>query len=160
LYGSAPGRLLVELAADDAVHLVVTPDSHSAGLLLRELAFYSRGQDIELLGFPDWETLPYDNFSPHQDIISERLHTLHRLPQLQRGILVVPVSTLMHRLPPVEYVAGSSLMLDIGQQLDVREFRRVLESNGYRSVDTVMEHGEFALRGSLFDIYPMGSSLP
>jgi transcription-repair coupling factor (superfamily II helicase) len=160
LYGSAPGRLLVELAVDDTVHLVVTPDSHSASLLLRELAFYSRGRDIEILGFPDWETLPYDNFSPHQDIISDRLHTLHRLPQLRRGILVVPVSTLMHRLPPVEYIAGNSLMLDLGQHLNVLEFRRVLESSGYRSVDTVLEHGEFALRGSLFDIFPMGSSLP
>ncbi|MCZ6829658.1 MAG: transcription-repair coupling factor [Gammaproteobacteria bacterium] len=160
LHGSAASRLLIEMAAADGVHLVITADSQAAGRLLRELAFYGREQDIELLGFPDWETLPYDNFSPHQDITSERLHTLYRLPRLQRGILVVPVSTLMHRLAPVEYVAGSSLMLDIGQRLDMQEFRRLLESNGYRSVDTVFEHGEFALRGSLFDIFPMGSSLP
>ena len=86
--------------------------------------------------------------------------TLFRLPTLRRGILVVPCSTLMHRLPPKEYVAGNSLVLKTGQNLDTLEFRRNLERNGYRSVETVFEHGEFAQRGSLLDIFPMGSSLP
>ena len=92
LYGSAASRLLIELAASADVQLVITADSHAASQLLRELAFYGRDSDIELLGFPDWETLPYDHFSPHQDIVSERLHTLHRLPRLQRGILVGKLS--------------------------------------------------------------------
>jgi transcription-repair coupling factor (superfamily II helicase) len=160
LPGSAPARLLCELAEYSGFQLVITPDTQTANALSRELAFYNREQQHEILQFPDWETLPYDNFSPHQDIVSDRLLTLFRLPTLRRGILVVPCSTLMHRLPPREYVAGNSLVLKTGQDLDSLEFRRNLERNGYRSVETVFEHGEFAQRGSLLDIFPMGSSLP
>jgi transcription-repair coupling factor (superfamily II helicase) len=160
LPGSAPARLLCELAEYSGLQLVITPDTQTANALSRELAFYNRAQQHEILQFPDWETLPYDNFSPHQDIVSDRLLTLFRLPTLRRGILVVPCSTLMHRLPPKEYVAGNSLVLKTGQDLDSLEFRRNLERNGYRSVETVFEHGEFAQRGSLLDIFPMGSSLP
>ncbi len=160
LAGSGPSSLLAQLARQPRVHIAITSDSLSAYQMLRELRFYSRGEDVEILAFPDWETLPYDNFSPHQDILSERLHTLYRLPHLEQGILVVPISTLMHRLPPVSYIAGNSLVLDIGQRLDVSRFRRHLEFNGYRSVETVFEHGEFALRGSLLDVFPMGSRSP
>jgi len=160
LPGSAPARLLCELAEYSGFQLVITPDTQTANALSRELAFYNRQQQHEILQFPDWETLPYDNFSPHQDIVSDRLLTLFRLPTLRRGILIVPCSTLMHRLPPREYVAGNSLVLRTGQDLDTLEFRRNLERNGYRSVETVFEHGEFAQRGSLLDIFPMGSSLP
>ncbi len=160
LYGSGAAALLAELGQQGGVHMAVTPDSLSAYQLQRELLFYTRGQELEVLVFPDWETLPYDNFSPHQDILSERLYTLYRLPQLKTGILVVPVSTLMHRLPPTSYIAGNSLMLDIGQQLDVDTFRRNLERSGYLNVETVFEHGEFALRGSLLDVFPMGSHQP
>ena len=139
--------------------LVITADTSSALALERELPFFL-ASDIDILAFPDWETLPYDTFSPHQDIVSERLETLYRLPSVSAGILVVPISTLMHRLPPVHYVAGSSLILEPGQVLDRESFRRNLERNGYRNVETVYEHGEFALRGSLLDIFPMGSELP
>ena len=163
--GSAPARLLVELCDRAPFQLVVTPDTQTANNLVRELAFYARGrqsgsQKLEVLLFPDWETLPYDHFSPHQDIVSERLHALYHLPTLREGVLVVPVSTLMHRLPPREFVSGNSLVLAVGQELDVLAFRRNLDRNGYRSVDTVYEHGEFAQRGSLLDIYPMGAKLP
>ncbi len=158
-HGAADCALLAELASPDRVLLVITPDTHSALTLERELPFYL-DQGTEMLLLPDWETLPYDNFSPHQDIISERLSTLHRLPTLAGGVLVVPIPTLMHRLPPTEYLAGSALMLQTGQSLDVHAFRGNLEQNGYRNVETVFEHGEFALRGSLLDIYPMGSELP
>ncbi len=159
--GSAPARLLAELAERSAFQLVVTPDSQSANNLVRELEFYLRdAEPRDVLVFPDWETLPYDNFSPHQDIVSERLHALFHLPRLRKGILVVPVPTLMHRLPPREYVAGNSLLLEVGQSLDAAAFRRDLERTGYRSVDTVYEHGEFAQRGSLLDIFPMGSNVP
>jgi transcription-repair coupling factor (superfamily II helicase) len=140
--------------------VVVTQDSQAAQLLERELSFFSKSQVLNILSFPDWETLPYDSFSPHQDIISERLQTLFNLPQTNRGVLITPISTLMHRLPPVDFVTGSSLILDIGQQLNVSQFRRQLESNGYHSVETVMERGEFAVRGSILDIYPMGSQWP
>jgi transcription-repair coupling factor (superfamily II helicase) len=158
-YGGSDARCIAELASPDQLLVVITADTSSALALERELPFYLDGE-LEILAFPDWETLPYDNFSPHQDIISERLSTLHRLPLCRGGILVVPVPTLMHRLPPTHYVAGSSLVLEEGQGIDLDKFRRELERNGYRNVDTVFEHGEFALRGSLFDIYPMGSSLP
>lgn len=140
--------------------VVITEDSLSAQTLERELAFFNRQHSVDVLNFPDWETLPYDNFSPHQDIISERLQTLFHLPQTHQGVLITPISTLMHRLPPVDFVAGSSLVLDIGQQLDVGTFRRQLEANGYHCVESVMERGEFAVRGSILDIYPMGAAFP
>ena len=158
--GSAPARLLCELADRYPFQIVVTPDTQSANNLMRELGFYSRDFELEVVAFPDWETLPYDHFSPHQDIISERLSTLYHLPTMTRGVLVVPVSTLMHRLPPCDYVSGNSLVLEVGQAVDPVAFRRNLERNGYRSVDTVYEHGEYAQRGSLLDIFPMGASAP
>lgn len=157
--GSADARCIAELAQPDRLLVVITADTSSALTLERELPFFL-AHDVEILAFPDWETLPYDNFSPHQDIISERLSTLHRLRRMTSGILVVPIPTLMHRLPPGDYIAASSLVLEAGQRLDIENFRQDLQRNGYRNVETVYEHGEFALRGSLFDIFPMGSKLP
>jgi len=158
-YGSAESRCVAELASPDKLLLVITTDTSSANALERELAFYLN-RPTDVLVFPDWETLPYDNFSPHQDIISGRLGALHKLPTLTSGILIVPVPTLMHRLPPTHYIAGSSLVVEPGQTIDIGIFRRNLERNGYLNVETVTERGEFALRGSLFDIFPMGSNLP
>ena len=157
--GSSDSRCIAELASPDRMLLVITADTSTALVLERELRFYL-DRPTDILAFPDWETLPYDNFSPHQDIISERLNTLYRLPATRSGILIVPIPTLMHRLAPTEYVAGSSLVLEAGQTLDTDQFRRNLERNGYRNVETVYEHGEFALRGSLLDVFPMGSALP
>ena len=157
--GSADARCIAELAQPGRLLVVITADTSSALALERELPFFLDAP-VEVLAFPDWETLPYDNFSPHQDIISERLDTLYRLPAATSGILVVPIPTLMHRLAPTEYIAGSSLVLETGQSLDIDSFRRNLQRNGYVNVETVYEHGEFALRGSLLDIYPMGSELP
>jgi transcription-repair coupling factor (superfamily II helicase) len=158
-YGSAESRAIAELASADQLLVVVTADTTAALTLERELPFFIT-DDIEILSLPDWETLPYDNFSPHQDIISERLSTLHRLPSVSGGVLIVPIPTLMHRLPPKEYIAGSSLVLARGQTLDIAAFRQNLSHNGYNNVETVFEHGEFAFRGSLLDIFPMGSELP
>ena len=157
--GSADARCIAELATPDRLLVVITADTSSSLALERELPFFM-DQPGTILVFPDWETLPYDNFSPHQDIISERLSTLYHLPAMSSGIIIVPVPTLMHRLPPTQYIAGSSLVLEAGQTLDLENFRRNLQRNGYLNVETVYEHGEFALRGSLFDIYPMGSALP
>ncbi|MEM8659657.1 MAG: transcription-repair coupling factor, partial [Pseudomonadota bacterium] len=157
--GSADARCIAELASEDRFLVVITADSASALTLERELPFYL-SRNIELLSFPDWETLPYDNFSAHQDIISERLSTLHKLRHVSSGILLVPIPTLMHRLPPTDYIAASSLVLEAGQALDIDRFRQDLARNGYQHVETVFEHGEFALRGSLFDIFPMGSDFP
>lgn len=158
-YGSAESRCIAELAVPGRLLVVITADTTSALTLERELPFFL-DSPARILAFPDWETLPYDNFSPHQDIISERLATLHNLPSVETGILIVPISTLMHRLAPTEFIAGSSLVLNKGQTVDIDSFRRNLERNGYLNVETVFERGEFALRGSLFDIFPMGSNLP
>lgn len=157
--GSADAACIAELSENEGLLVVITADTSASLTLERELPFFLR-RPTEILVFPDWETLPYDNFSPHQDIISERLNTLYRLPSMKDGILIVPVPTLMHRLAPCDYIAGSSLVLEKGQIVDVESFRQNLQRNGYVHVDTVYEHGEFAQRGSLIDIFPMGSQLP
>ncbi|MGD8812662.1 MAG: transcription-repair coupling factor, partial [Thioalkalispiraceae bacterium] len=99
-------------------------------------------------------------FSPHQDIVSERLTALYRLPGLQKGILIVSAQTLMQRICPRSYLQANSLLLDIGQQLNLDEMRLQLENSGYHCVSSVVEHGEFAVRGSLLDLFPMGSNKP
>ncbi len=124
------------------------------------MRFFFDADTLPLLQLPDWETLPYDTFSPHQDIVSERLATLYRLPSLQRGILIVPVTTLMLRLLPRAYLEGAGLLLATGDHLDVDAFRARMTEAGYRCVSQVMEHGEYAMRGSLLDLYPMGSRAP
>jgi transcription-repair coupling factor (superfamily II helicase) len=110
--------------------------------------------------FPDWETLPYDVFSPHEDIISERLKTLATLQNLKRGILIVPATTLLHRLAPTSYVHGHTFVVRKGSPLDIDKLRKQLEEAGYRNVSQVMAHGEYATRGSLVDLFPMGSATP
>ena len=162
-WGNLPGAALSLAIAEAAstaerFTLVLTEGSQSAERLQEELAFFA--PSLPVLHFPDWETLPYDVFSPHQDIISQRIATLYQLPQLKRGILVVPISTALHRLAPKNFLLGSSLVLDVGQKLDVEQMRTRLEAAGYRCVDTVYEHGEFAVRGALIDLYPMGSETP
>ncbi len=162
LYGSSFGLVISEAARSaPGIVVAVTPDTASATRLEYELRFYNSGVGaLPLLGFPDWETLPYDTFSPHQDIISERLATLQRLPQLEQGILILPVATLMQRIAPRGYIDAHSLALDAGEQLQLEAMRGRLERAGYRCVSQVMEHGEFAVRGSLLDLFPMGSRKP
>lgn len=162
-WGNLPGAALslaVAEAASSAKRftLLLTADSQNAERLEQELRFFA--PDLPVLHFPDWETLPYDVFSPHQDIISQRIAALYQLPQLKHGVLVVPISTALHRLAPTRFLLGSSLVLDVGQKLDVERMRLRLEGAGYRCVDTVYEHGEFAVRGALIDLFPMGSELP
>ncbi|MDX5378501.1 MAG: transcription-repair coupling factor [Halomonas sp.] len=154
--GSAAALALAHLA-DDAPLLVIAPDTASAQRLENDLRFYAR---VPVLPFPDWETLPYDSFSPHQDIVSERLRTLRRLQNGEHGIVLVPINTLMQRLPPVDYIAGRVLTLEVGMRLDREGFRESLSRAGYRAVETVYEPGEYALRGALIDLYPMGSESP
>jgi transcription-repair coupling factor (superfamily II helicase) len=140
--------------------LVVTPDMQTAEQLQEQIAFFAGTDALSVITFPDWETLPYDSFSPHQDIISGRLATLYRLSALQKGLLIVSVATLLQRLPPADFIYRNSLILSIGDRLVLEEIRARLDSSGYRCVAQVMEHGEFAVRGSLLDLYPMGSELP
>ncbi|MBD9398083.1 transcription-repair coupling factor [Pseudomonas sp. PDM11] len=162
-WGNLPGAALSLAIAEAATcakrfTLLLTADSQSAERLEQELSFFA--PELPVLHFPDWETLPYDLFSPHQDIISQRISALYRLPSLSHGVLVVPITTALHRLPPTRFLLGSSLVLDVGQRINVDDMRARLEAAGYRYVDTVYEHGEFAVRGALIDLFPMGSKQP
>lgn len=143
--------------AQEKVLVVVAKDSLSAMTLEQNLKFFG---NMPVLLFPDWETLPYDRFSPHQDIISSRLTTLYQLPSLKRAVVIVSADTLMHRLCPKEYLLQSTLFLKVNDKLPLTETRRNLEESGYRCVSQVMEHGEFAVRGSILDLFPMGSKYP
>lgn len=143
----------------NAPWVVVTPDMSTAQRLVDEVKFFS-GDSVPMVQFPDWETLPYDRFSPHQDIVSERLICLYKLPQLKQGLLVLPVNTLMQKVTNKEYVQSNALVLDTGETLNIESFRLHLESLGYLAVPEVTEHGEFAVRGSLIDLYPMGQNYP
>ena len=145
--------------------MVITPDNASANRLAEELAFFlTEKEHIDVQQMPDWEILPYDTFSPHQDIISQRLSTLYHLPfansQGKKTVLIVPVTTLLHRLCPKNYLLGNCLSVQLGDQFIIDERRNQFEQAGYRCVDSVMEHGEFAIRGSIVDIFPMGSDTP
>lgn len=139
--------------------LVITPDTRTANKLAAEIAFFASDPE-KILHFPDCETLAYDNFSPHQDIISERINVLSRLPQLDSGLLIVPIATLMGRVAPREYVTQNSLIINTGETFYLEQWRNKLTEAGYRCVDTVYEHGEFAVRGSIIDLFPMGSKTP
>ena len=141
--------------------LVVARDNHHAHQLESDLQTLWRGHaDVPLLVFPDWETLPYDHFSPHPEIVSQRLSTLNRLPQLAHGLVVVPVQTLMQRLPPVAWIAGQTFDLQVGQRFDLDAEKRRLEAAGYRNVPQVLDPGDFAVRGGLLDVFPMGAEAP
>ncbi|HEB87426.1 MAG TPA: transcription-repair coupling factor [Gammaproteobacteria bacterium] len=158
LYGSSFALVIAHMAQQHAGPLVIiTADAASAQRLEYSIRFFLGKTPVPILSFPDRETLPWDHFSPHQDITSERLASLYRLPDLDKGILIVPMPTLMHRLPPRHYLDGHALLLETGQKLDLEAMRLRLEISGYHCVSTVMEHGEFAVRGSLLDLYPMGS---
>ena len=156
---------IAELARQrDGLVLVVASDTHAAQSLESDLRLFladAQGADgVPVLSFPDWETLPYDLFSPHPDIVSQRVAALYRLPSVRRGVLVVPVSSLMQRLPPPNWIAGNALDLRKGQKLDLDAEKRRLESSGYRNVPQVLDPGDFAVRGALLDLYPMGSDRP
>lgn len=160
LIGASIGLALSEaLSQSGKPFLIIAPDNLSVSHLIDELTFFS-SESAHIAHFPDWETLPYDHFSPHQDIISERLATLYRLPNLASGAILTTISTLMHRLPPREYLDGSSFLLKVGDQLNLDIVRTKLTAAGYHSVPQVREHGEFAIRGSIIDLFPMGSKTP
>ena len=139
--------------------VILTESSQEASQFEDALKFFLT-DEIEVLNFPEWETLPYDRFSPHQDIISERLKTLYRLPQIKKGILIVPIATMMQKVVPTDYIQQYSFLLNCGDQLHTNEFVSQLESSSYQRVGQVYEHGEFAVRGSIIDLFPMGSKHP
>lgn len=137
--------------------LCVVPDSQSALRLQQQIEQFSQHK---VTFFSDWETLPYDHFSPHQDIISERLKTLYQLEQQTQGIMLVSASTLLQRLAPKSYLHKFGLVIKKEQHLSQQEMKRQLEEAGYMHVDQVLSHGEYASRGSLIDLFPMGSHEP
>lgn len=142
--------------------LLVVPDNQSALKLQPEIAQFMR-KDIKQHRcdvFPDWETLPYDSFSPHQDIISNRIALLYQLPTLSSGVLIVPVATLLQRLMPSSFLKQHALMVKKNDRISLEKLRLSLELSGYRHVDQVIEHGEYASRGSILDLFPMGSNHP
>ncbi len=140
--------------------VVVARDMQEATRLEQQLGFFVNDRQLPILHFPDWETLPYDVFSPLPELVSQRLLTLHRLQSASKGILIVPVATLQQRILPPDYLDVHSLVLDTGGTLEIDAFRRRLERAGYHCVSQVMEHGEFAVRGSLLDLFPMGAARP
>ncbi|HEY4349627.1 MAG TPA: transcription-repair coupling factor, partial [Paraburkholderia sp.] len=159
-HGSAHALALAEAArTHEGIVVAVTHDTHAAHTLEADLQLFA-GDAVDVMHFPDWETLPYDLFPPHPDIVSRRIAALYRLPSISRGILVVPVATLMQRLAPRSFIGGSSLQLALRQTLDLQSEQRRLQASGYRAVPQVQEPGEFAVRGALLDIFPMGSGEP
>ncbi len=162
LHGSSLGLAVASaVQKHSGLLLVLTTDMQAATRLAYELRFFTDDhEEAPILTFPDWETLPYDIFSPHQDIISQRLSTLYRLPSVKRGVLIVPIATAMHRLAPRSFLDASTLLLDEGEKFDMDQMRLRLEEAGYQCVSQVTEHGDFSVRGSILDLYPMGSKLP
>jgi transcription-repair coupling factor (superfamily II helicase) len=160
LIGASAALAAAELAGSiDRPVLMLAEDPRHADQLEAEIRFFA-GPDVPLRHFVEWETLPWDSFSPHQDIISERLNVLAALPNIQKGIVVAAASVLQQRLPPVNYVQARSLSLSTGQTLRREAFISALVAAGYYRVPQVSEHGEFAVRGSLIDIFPMGTGTP
>lgn len=158
LFGSACAVECAEIVErHNGPVMLITPDMQDA-LQLRDEIQQFTVQKVSTLS--NWETLPYDGFSPHQDIISARLSSLYHLPTMARGVIILPVNTLMQRVCPHEFLHGYALILKKGQRLSRDKLRSQLEQAGYRSVAQVMAHGEFAIRGALFDLYPMGSKEP
>ncbi|MGB5590689.1 MAG: transcription-repair coupling factor [Gammaproteobacteria bacterium] len=159
-YGCAQAPTLVELALNQqAPVLALVAEPRAADRLWDELRFFAP-EDLDVVLFPDSETLPYDAFSPHPDITSQRLAALKRLAGMEQGIVVAAVPSLLQRLAPQTWVVGSSLQVEVGDKLDIQRFRKGMAEAGYATVSEVTSHGELAVRGSLLDIFPMGSDRP
>lgn len=137
--------------------VVVTPDTRTALRLEKSLPQFAH---LPVQLFPDWETLPYDNFSPHQDIISARLSALFELQQGRKQIFLLPINTLMQKVCPPSYLANNVLLIKKGDRFSIQNLRLQLENAGYRAVDQVLEYGEYAVRGAILDLYPMGADEP
>jgi len=153
--------LAIANAAAEAkkIILVICCDSQSALRLEREIPFFLSAE-LPILCFPDWEVLPYDSFSPLGEIISERLHTLYSLQKATRGILIVSVNCLLQRLAPREELLSECFSLAVGERLNLEDTCLNLDKLGYQNVHAVHEHGEYSVRGSILDMYPMGSKTP
>ncbi|QJC56042.1 Transcription-repair-coupling factor [Polaromonas vacuolata] len=164
--GSADTLLIAKLGLREKAAgrptAVITSDAATAQRLLAEIAFFA--PDLRCALFPDWETLPYDSFSPHQDLISERLATLWRISQRDRelgaDLIIVPATTALYRLAPPSFLAGYTFEFKVKQKLDEARLKAQLTLAGYSHVTQVVSPGEYAVRGGLIDLFPMGSLVP
>ncbi|MDD2882327.1 MAG: transcription-repair coupling factor [Rhodoferax sp.] len=164
--GSADALLLAQLALRDKaagkVTAIVAASAPDAQRLIDEMAFFA--PNLRCVLFPDWETLPYDTFSPHQDLISERLATLWRISQHDKDtgadVVIVPATTALYRLAPPSFLAGTTFHFKVKQQLNEAKLKAQLTLAGYSHVTQVVSPGEYAVRGGLIDLFPMGSLVP
>ena len=164
--GSADALLLAQLGLREKnagkLTAIVTADATDAQRLIDEMAFFA--PELRCVLFPDWETLPYDTFSPHQDLISERLATLWRISQRDKesgaDVVIVPATTALYRLAPPGFLAAYTFHFKLKQKLDEARFKAQLTLAGYSHVSQVVSPGEYAVRGSLIDLFPMGSNVP
>jgi transcription-repair coupling factor (superfamily II helicase) len=158
LTGSSDALALAQYAENNSPLVVIAANALEAQRLVEEIPFFAPKLRVHLL--PDWETLPYDHFSPHQDLISERLATLHHVRSQSCDVLVVPVTTALYPLPPVEYLAAFTFFLKRGEKLDLAKLREQMTFAGYSHVQQVLSPGEYCVRGGIIDLFAMGSVLP
>jgi len=166
LHGAADAYVLAEAAraikANNNMLVVVVANANDAQRLLIEMQWFGSGdeQALRCHQLPDWETLPYDAFSPHQDLVSERLATLHEVQHAQCDVLIVPATTALLRMGPPSFLAAYTFFFKQGEQLDEAKLKSQLTLAGYSHVTQVMSPGEYSVRGGLIDLFPMGSALP
>ncbi|MEO8006954.1 MAG: transcription-repair coupling factor, partial [Betaproteobacteria bacterium] len=154
LHDSADALALATLSHSARPLLILTENAQDAERLRVELAFFA--PELRTFLLPDWETLPYESFSPHQDLISERLATLYQITHAAFDVAVVPVTTALYRLPPASFIAGHTFFLRQGASLPPETLRKQLMLAGYTHVTQVVSPGEFCFRGSIIDLFPMG----
>ncbi|MCX7896518.1 MAG: transcription-repair coupling factor [Rhodocyclaceae bacterium] len=155
---SADALAISELARRHKPVVVITATTLDAQRLVEETAWFA--PELSVHWFPDWETLPYDHFSPHQDLVSERLATLYALLQGRCDLLITAATTAAMQIAPQAYLAGHTFFMKRGERLDLAALREQLTIAGYQYVTQVVAAGEYAIRGGLIDLFPMGSPLP
>jgi transcription-repair coupling factor (superfamily II helicase) len=158
LHGSSDALALAQYATRHSPLVVIAANALEAQRLVEEIPFFEPALRVHLL--PDWETLPYDHFSPHQDLISERLATLHHIRSNATDVVIVPITTALYPLPPVEHLAAYTFFLKRDEKLDLAQLREQLTFAGYNHVQQVLTPGEYCVRGGIVDLFPMGSVLP
>ncbi|MDP2695219.1 MAG: transcription-repair coupling factor, partial [Gallionella sp.] len=163
LHGSSDALALAQYAAQQSPQArsplaIIAANALEAQRLVEEIPFFAPDLRVHLL--PDWETLPYDHFSPHQDLISERLATLHHIRSNACDVVIVPLTTALYPLPPVEHLAAYTFFLKRGEKLNVAQLREQMTFAGYNHVQQVLAPGEYCVRGGIIDLFAMGSVLP
>lgn len=160
--GSADALALAQLAAEaaerDELIAVICAEALAVQRLAAEIPWFAPGLRVSVL--PDWETLPYDHFSPHQDLVSERLATLYHASRGECDVLLVAATSALYRVAPPSYLAAFTFFLAQGEKLDLERLQSQLALGGYQRVTQVVSPGEYGLRGGLIDLFPMGSALP